>query len=38
MRLEPDYTFTRNPLVVDITLGTQPLQILVAHIKSSFVR
>ena len=37
MRLEPDYTFTRNPLVVDVTLGTHPLQILVAHTKSSFV-
>ena len=22
---EPDYTFTRDPLVVDITLGTHPL-------------
>jgi len=38
MRFEPDYTFTRNPLVVDITLGTHPLQILLARTKSSFVR
>ena len=37
MRLEPDYQFTRNPLVVDLKLGTHPLQVIVAHTKSSFV-
>lgn len=37
MRLEPDYAFTRNPLVVDLKLGSHGLQILVAHTKSSFV-
>jgi len=37
MRLEPDYHFTRNPLVVDVALGTHGLQIIVAHTKSSFV-
>jgi predicted extracellular nuclease len=37
MRLEPDYQFARNPLVVDLKLGTHPLQVIVAHTKSSFV-
>jgi len=37
MHLEPDYQFTRNPLVVDLKLGTHPLQVIVAHTKSSFV-
>jgi endonuclease/exonuclease/phosphatase family metal-dependent hydrolase len=37
MHLEPDYQFTRNPLVVDLKLDTHPLQVIVAHTKSSFV-
>lgn len=37
LRLEPDYHFTRNPLVVNLKLGAHDLQILVMHTKSSFV-
>ncbi len=37
MVLEPDYQFTRNPLVVNLTLGSHVLQVLVLHTKSSFV-
>ena len=37
MLLEPDYHFTRNPLVVDVKLGAHTLQIIVMHTKSSFV-
>ena len=37
MLLEHDYHFTRNPLVVDVTLGAHALQIIVLHTKSSFV-
>jgi len=37
MKLEPDYQFTRNPLVVNLKLGGNDLQIIVLHTKSSFV-
>lgn len=37
LALEPDYQFTRNPLVVNVTLGSDSLQVIVAHTKSSFV-
>jgi endonuclease/exonuclease/phosphatase family metal-dependent hydrolase len=37
MLLEPDYQFTRNPLVVDLEIGSRSLQVIVAHTKSSFV-
>jgi endonuclease/exonuclease/phosphatase family metal-dependent hydrolase len=37
MHLEPDYQFTRNPLVVNFKLGAHDLQIIVLHTKSSFV-
>jgi endonuclease/exonuclease/phosphatase family metal-dependent hydrolase len=32
-----DYRFTRNPLLVDVTLGGNLLRIIVMHTKSSFV-
>ena len=35
--LEHDYTFTRNPLVVDLVIGGHDLQVIVLHTKSSFV-
>jgi endonuclease/exonuclease/phosphatase family metal-dependent hydrolase len=31
------YAFTRTPLVVDLSLGGHPLQIIVAHTKSNFI-
>ena len=31
------YGFTRTPLVVDVMLGAQPLQLIVAHLKSNFI-
>ena len=31
------YRFTRTPLVVDLVLGTHPLQVIVAHTKSNFI-
>jgi endonuclease/exonuclease/phosphatase family metal-dependent hydrolase len=37
MRLEPDYHFTRNPLVVNLKLGAHDLQVIVLHTKSAFV-
>jgi endonuclease/exonuclease/phosphatase family metal-dependent hydrolase len=37
MLLEPDYHFTRNPLIVNLKLGAHRLQIIVMHTKSSFV-
>jgi len=37
MLLEHDYRFTRNPLVVDVMLGSHALQVIVVHTKSSFV-
>lgn len=37
MHLEPDYRFTRTPLVINLQLGTHQLQIIVMHTKSSFV-
>ena len=32
------YHFTRNPLVVDLTIGGNPLQVIVMHTKSNFVQ
>ena len=31
------YRFTRTPLVVDLVIGDQPLQLVVAHTKSNFI-
>ncbi len=31
------YRFTRTPLVVDLVIGDQPLQLIVAHTKSNFI-
>jgi endonuclease/exonuclease/phosphatase family metal-dependent hydrolase len=31
------YRFTRTPLVVDLVVGDQPLQLVVAHTKSNFI-
>ena len=31
------YRFTRTPLVVDLVIGEQPLQLIVAHTKSNFI-
>jgi endonuclease/exonuclease/phosphatase family metal-dependent hydrolase len=31
------YGFTRTPLVVDLVIGGQPLQMIVAHTKSNFI-
>jgi endonuclease/exonuclease/phosphatase family metal-dependent hydrolase len=31
------YGFTRTPLVIDLTIGGHPLQVIVAHTKSNFI-
>lgn len=31
------YEFTRTPLVVDLVIGGEPLQVVVAHTKSNFI-
>jgi hypothetical protein len=37
MLIEPDYEFTRRPLVVNLRLGAHDLQLIVMHTKSNFV-
>lgn len=32
-----EYAFTRTPLVVDLVIGGEPLQVVVAHAKSNFI-